>query len=170
MSEVCGLKWCDAFARPQGGQITVFGKGGKTRTVLLKPKVWEQLLSIKGESKATDPIFSSRKGGRELTCPKSAGSSTPRPQSRPGAEGFAALDAPRSRQPRARPQRPDSPGAGHTRTCLGLHDRSLSARPPYRKFQLLSAGLGVQHKVGGQYFKPLIPQHLVDKNTQKLLS
>jgi integrase/recombinase XerD len=66
VSEVCGLKWCDAFARPQGGQITVFGKGGKTRTVLLKPKVWEQLLSIKGEAKATDPIFSSRKGGREL--------------------------------------------------------------------------------------------------------
>ena len=66
VSEVCGLKWCDAFARPQGGQITVFGKGGKTRTVLLKPKVWQQLLSIKGEAKATDPIFPSRKGGGEL--------------------------------------------------------------------------------------------------------
>ena len=66
VSEVCRLKWCDAFARPQGGQITVFDKGGKTRTVLLKPKVWEQLLSIKGEAKEADPIFPSRKGGREL--------------------------------------------------------------------------------------------------------
>jgi integrase/recombinase XerD len=66
VSEACGLKWCDAFARPQGGQITVFGKGGKTRTVLLKPKVWEQLLSIKGNAQAADPIFPSRKGGREL--------------------------------------------------------------------------------------------------------
>jgi len=66
VSEACGLKWCDAFARTQGGQITVFGKGGKTRTVLLKPKVWQQLLSIKGEAKAADPIFPSRKGGRAL--------------------------------------------------------------------------------------------------------
>jgi integrase/recombinase XerD len=66
VSEACGLKWCDAFARIQGGQITVFGKGGKTRTVLLKPKVWQQLLSIKGDAKAADPIFPSRKGGRAL--------------------------------------------------------------------------------------------------------
>lgn len=66
VSEVCGLKWCDALARPQGGQITVFGKGGKTRTVLLKPKVWQQLLSIRGKAEAADPIFASRKGGREL--------------------------------------------------------------------------------------------------------
>ena len=66
VSEACGLKWCDAFARTQGGQITVFGKGGKTRTVLLKPKVWQQLLSIKGEAKAADPMFPSRKGGRAL--------------------------------------------------------------------------------------------------------
>jgi len=67
VSEVCGLKWCDAFVRPQGGQITVFGKGGKTRTILLKPKVWEQLLSIKKEAaKAADPIFPSRKGGEAL--------------------------------------------------------------------------------------------------------
>lgn len=66
VSEVCGLKWCDALSRPQGGQITVFGKGGKTRTVLLKPKMWQQLLSIKGEAKAADPIFRSRKGGHAL--------------------------------------------------------------------------------------------------------
>jgi integrase/recombinase XerD len=62
VSELCGLKWCDALARQQGGQITVFGKGGKTRTVLLKPTVWRQLLSIRGEAKPVDPIFRSRKG------------------------------------------------------------------------------------------------------------
>ena len=66
VSEVCGLKWCDALARQEGGQITVFGKGGKTRTVLLKPKVWQQLLSVKGEAKAADPVFRSRKGGGAL--------------------------------------------------------------------------------------------------------
>lgn len=66
VSEICGLKWCDALARQEGGQITVFGKGGKTRTVLLKPKVWQQLQSIKGEAKVVDPIFRSRKGGGAL--------------------------------------------------------------------------------------------------------
>lgn len=66
VSEVCGLKWCDALSRQEGGQITVFGKGGKTRTVLLKPKVWQQLQSLKGETKAVDPIFRSRKGGGAL--------------------------------------------------------------------------------------------------------
>jgi integrase/recombinase XerD len=66
VSEICGLKWCDALPRQEGGQITVFGKGGKTRTVLLKPKIWQQLLAIKGEAKAVDPIFPSRKGGGAL--------------------------------------------------------------------------------------------------------
>jgi integrase/recombinase XerD len=66
VSEICGLKWCDALARQEGGQITVFGKGAKTRTVLLKSKVWQQLLAIKGEAKAVDPIFRSRKGGGAL--------------------------------------------------------------------------------------------------------
>jgi integrase/recombinase XerD len=66
VSEVCGLKWCDALPRREGGQITVFGKGGKTRTVLLKPKVWQHLLAIKGDAQALDPIFRSRKGGGPL--------------------------------------------------------------------------------------------------------
>jgi integrase/recombinase XerD len=66
VSEACGLKWCDALPRQEGGQITVFGKGGKTRTVLLKSKVWQQLLSIKGDANAVDPIFRSRKGGGAL--------------------------------------------------------------------------------------------------------
>lgn len=66
VSEICGLNWCDTLARQEGGQITVFGKGGKTRTVLLKPNFWQQLLSIKGEARAVDPIFRSRKGGGAL--------------------------------------------------------------------------------------------------------
>ena len=66
VSEICGLKWCDALQRQEGGQITVFGKGGKTRTILLKPQVWQQVLSIKGDAKAADAIFPSRKGGGAL--------------------------------------------------------------------------------------------------------
>ena len=66
VSELCGLKWCDALPRAEGGQITVFGKGGKTRTILLKPKVWQQLISIRGSAAAVDPVFRSRKGGNAL--------------------------------------------------------------------------------------------------------
>jgi site-specific recombinase XerD len=63
VSELCGLKWCDALGRQEGGQITVFGKGGKTRAILLKPKIWQQLMAQKGEARAIDPVFASRKGG-----------------------------------------------------------------------------------------------------------
>jgi site-specific recombinase XerD len=66
VSELCGLKWCDALPRQHGGQITVFGKGGKTRTILLKPKVWDQLVAIRGTAGAVDAIFPSRKGGGAL--------------------------------------------------------------------------------------------------------
>lgn len=66
VSELCGLKWCDAVPRQEGGQITVFGKRGKTRTVLLKPKSWQQLLSMRGDAGPVDPIFRSRKGGGHL--------------------------------------------------------------------------------------------------------
>lgn len=63
VSELCGLKWGDAAPRQEGGQITVFGKRGKTRTILLKPKLWPQLMSIHGAAGAADPVFRSRKRG-----------------------------------------------------------------------------------------------------------
>jgi integrase/recombinase XerD len=66
VSELCGLKWCDAIPRTEGGQITVFGKRGKTRTVLLKPKSWTQLLAIRSDADSVDPVFRSRKGGGHL--------------------------------------------------------------------------------------------------------
>src|SRR5512142_2459772 len=54
------------MAQQEGGQITVFGKGGKTRTVLLKPKNWQQLLGMKASATAVDALFRSRKGGGAL--------------------------------------------------------------------------------------------------------
>lgn len=63
VSELAQLKWCDLMPRAEGGQITVFGKGGKTRAILMKPKTWNLLLSQRGNSAAADPVFRSRKGG-----------------------------------------------------------------------------------------------------------
>jgi site-specific recombinase XerD len=66
VSEVCSLKWCDTMPRIGGGQISVFGKGGKTRSILLKQKFWDQLMSLRGQAAVTFPVFRSRKGGGEL--------------------------------------------------------------------------------------------------------
>jgi site-specific recombinase XerD len=65
VSELVALKWVDALARGEdGGQITVFGKGNRTRTILLKPKTWQRLESLrKDTAKPFDAIFESKKGG-----------------------------------------------------------------------------------------------------------
>jgi site-specific recombinase XerD len=63
VSELARLKWCDLAPRAEGGQLTVFGKGGKTRAILLRPRTWRLLLSLRGEAAAGDPVFRSRKGG-----------------------------------------------------------------------------------------------------------
>jgi len=62
-AEVCSLAWRDAKGTRKGGQITVFGKGGKTRFVLVPLKLWKQLVSMKGDAGPDDPIFRSRQGG-----------------------------------------------------------------------------------------------------------
>lgn len=66
VSEICGLNWSDVQPRREGGQIAVFGKGGRTRTILLKPQTWQQLLSIRDGAPAPSPVFRSRKGGGSL--------------------------------------------------------------------------------------------------------
>ncbi|MCP6761910.1 MAG: tyrosine-type recombinase/integrase [Fischerella sp. CENA71] len=63
VSELCGLKWRDLKARGDGGQITVFGKGDKTRTVLVGKSIWREIQELKGNSRKDDPVFVSAKGG-----------------------------------------------------------------------------------------------------------
>ena len=66
VSELCGLKWADAVARRKGEQFTLFGKGRKTRTVLLKPAVWDLLVSLRHDGRSARSIFPTRKGGAPL--------------------------------------------------------------------------------------------------------
>ncbi|MDJ0617038.1 MAG: tyrosine-type recombinase/integrase [Calothrix sp. MO_192.B10] len=63
VSELCDLKWRDLKARGDGGQITVFGKGDKTRTVLVGKGVWRDIQELKDNAKKDDPVFVSAKGG-----------------------------------------------------------------------------------------------------------
>lgn len=61
VSEICALKWKDTLERHDGGQVTLFGKGGKTRVVLLSKSTWEALKSLDGNADPEAPVFVSRK-------------------------------------------------------------------------------------------------------------
>lgn len=63
ISECCALKWRDLQERDSGtGQITVFGKGGKTNTILLPASVWMTLVSLRDQAIDDQPVFRSRRG------------------------------------------------------------------------------------------------------------
>jgi integrase/recombinase XerD len=90
ISEACGLRWRDLTERGGGGtgeqarergvkvdggakvdpgskvdsgQISVFGKGGKTRSILLPSPIWARLSTLRRDAGPDDPVFRSRQGG-----------------------------------------------------------------------------------------------------------
>jgi integrase/recombinase XerD len=63
VSEACGLRWRDVTPRDEAGQINVFGKGGKTRIVLLPQRLWDRLVALRASAGPDDPVFRSRKAG-----------------------------------------------------------------------------------------------------------
>lgn len=63
VAEITQLKWKHLQNRDQSGQVTVFGKGGKTRAVLMPESVWTALQSVRGDAKDDAPVFKSRKKG-----------------------------------------------------------------------------------------------------------
>lgn len=62
VSELCQMKWKDLKARGESGQVTVLGKGQKTRTVLLPSGVWNELCFLQGSAGVNEPVFCSREG------------------------------------------------------------------------------------------------------------
>jgi site-specific recombinase XerD len=64
ISEVCGLRWRDMAEREGGvGQVTAFGKGGKTRMILLSANTWRTVSAIRNGGTSDDAVFPSREGG-----------------------------------------------------------------------------------------------------------
>ena len=59
VSEVCGLTWGDLQPLGEEGKCTVFGKGAKTRVVLVPSSVWELMMN---QPKLIDAVFVSRTG------------------------------------------------------------------------------------------------------------
>ncbi|WP_018263352.1 tyrosine-type recombinase/integrase [Methylobacterium sp. WSM2598] len=66
ISEIAGLRGRDLAPRDEAGQVTVYGKGGKTRVVLLSTGTWRLLADLRGAAGPDDPVFRSRKGGGPL--------------------------------------------------------------------------------------------------------
>jgi integrase/recombinase XerD len=65
VSEICKLTWQDVQERGDAGQVTVYGKGGKTRVVLLSMTIWRELLILRDAS-VDGPVFRSRTKGGHL--------------------------------------------------------------------------------------------------------
>jgi len=68
VSEAVSLTWADVLPRDERVQLSIQGKGGKVRQVLLPEIVSRSLLSLRGDDADTDaPVFASRMGGGKLT-------------------------------------------------------------------------------------------------------
>jgi integrase/recombinase XerD len=62
ISEISSLRGRDLATRDDAGQVTLFGKGGKTRAVLLKASIWQEVVVLRPEDPDA-PVFRSRQGG-----------------------------------------------------------------------------------------------------------
>ena len=67
VSEVVALTWSDVLLRGERVQLSITGKGGRVRQVLMPDVVSRSLLSLRGDAGASGPVFASRKGGGRLT-------------------------------------------------------------------------------------------------------
>lgn len=67
VSEICALTWADVQPNGDSGQLTLFGKGGKTRAVKLSKATWQALQTHRAQSAPgsapASPVFISQKGG-----------------------------------------------------------------------------------------------------------
>ena len=61
------MRWRNVQPRERGGQLAVFGKGRKTRVILLPADIFLAILALRGEAGVDDPVFRSRKGGTPLS-------------------------------------------------------------------------------------------------------
>jgi integrase/recombinase XerD len=67
VDELVSLTWGDLQPRNDTGQLTVYGKGGKTRVVLLPLSVWQDLAGLPVDHDPCRPVFRSQRGGHLAT-------------------------------------------------------------------------------------------------------
>jgi integrase/recombinase XerD len=61
VSEAINLEWRHVQPNPEGGQLTLFGKGDETRTVVIPLEIYEALLGLQGCGGENDYVFPSQK-------------------------------------------------------------------------------------------------------------
>lgn len=60
VSEIVNMRWADLIARDNGGgQVSIFGKGGKTRVVMLPPSLWAEIQALRGDLGPDEAVFRS---------------------------------------------------------------------------------------------------------------
>jgi integrase/recombinase XerD len=62
VSELCGLKWRDVQPRENGAQATLFGKGDKTRHIMISRRLHGQITRLRGDAGPDAPVFPSKTG------------------------------------------------------------------------------------------------------------
>jgi integrase/recombinase XerD len=67
VSEITTLRWRDVAQNGDAGQLTLHGKGGKDRVVLLSADTWSRLVALRQNAGGDAPVFQSRKGGHLTT-------------------------------------------------------------------------------------------------------
>lgn len=63
VSELCALTWADVKPSGDAGQLTLYGKGGKTRAVRLSAALWAEVSAFGVDTSPGSPVFASQKGG-----------------------------------------------------------------------------------------------------------
>jgi integrase/recombinase XerD len=66
VSEAIGIRWSDLQERPESGQVTVMGKGGKQRSILLSGGTWDELNSLRSRDAAGEGHVFVTKSGRAI--------------------------------------------------------------------------------------------------------
>ncbi len=61
-SELANLTWGDLCDRTGNGQATIYGKGAKTRVVIVPVQLWRELQQLRGDAGKADPVFRGRQG------------------------------------------------------------------------------------------------------------
>ncbi|WP_169853048.1 tyrosine-type recombinase/integrase [Anaerohalosphaera lusitana] len=66
VSELCSLCWKDLKERSEGGQVTVYGKGKKTRTLLIPEPLWSELMNFRGSAFEDVFVFRGRNRSTQM--------------------------------------------------------------------------------------------------------
>ncbi len=62
VSEICNLRWRDVQVDGTAGVLSIFGKGGKERSVRLTPRSWLMLEPLRSDASPSDYVFRTRTG------------------------------------------------------------------------------------------------------------